>query len=512
MQDACVAWLMNPATHGGAAVERIDTHSAIVFLAGERALKMKRDVRYDYLDFSTLERRRRACEAEVRINHPAAPSIYRGVVAITRQPDGSLALDGPGEAVEWLVDMRRFDQNGLLDRLAAREALDLGLMRPLARAIAAFHAQAARRPDHGGSAGMRWVIDGNARAFADQGRGILDQHSCARLVDQSRAMLERHRALLDARQQAGFVRQCHGDLHLRNLVLLEGEPTLFDAIEFDDRIACVDVTYDLAFLLMDLWHRRLRRHANMVFNAWTFDTGDLGGLALLPLFLSCRAAVRAKTSATAARMQADPSKQHDLESLAAQYLKMAGHLLEVPAPRLLAVGGLSGSGKSTLAQALAPDLGGAPGALLVRSDEIRKRLLGVDSTTRLGPEGYRDEVTVEVYEAMAKTTETALAAGRTVIADAMHRTPATRQAIEAVARRAGVPFTGLWLDAPASVLLTRVATRPAGVSDADVGVLERQLTGSVGSMDWIQLNASEPEADVARAARTHCGLAGRDGP
>jgi predicted kinase len=377
-------------------------------------------------------------------------------------------------------------------------------MLPLARAIVAFHARAERRPDHGGAAAMAWVIDGNARGFEEQGRGILDRPSCARLTDRTREELERQRNRLDARQRDGLVRQCHGDLHLRNLVLIDERPTLFDAIEFNDRIACIDVAYDLAFLLMDLWRRDLHRHANTVFNAWISETGDLNALPLFPLFLSCRAAVRAKTSATSAAMQTDPAKRRDLESLARQYLEMATGLLDVPKPRLIAVGGLSGSGKSTVARAIAPDLGVAPGALILRSDEIRKRLLGVEPTTGLGPEGYTRAVTTRVYETMARVAAGALAAGRTVIADAVHGTPGQRTGIEGVAREAGVSFTGLWLEASESVLLTRVDARPPDVSDADGEVVRRQSMSEIGDVGWLRLATSLPEAEVAREAAKLC--------
>ena len=161
-QQAVIEHLMTPATFGGAAVERIDTHSAVVFLAGARALKLKRAVRFDYLDFSTEPLRRAACEAEVRINRRTAPALYRGVVAVTREADGSLVLNGRGTPVDWLVDMVRFGQESLFDRLAARGALDLSLMRPLAAAIAHFHLAAERRNDHGVRSGMAWVVDGNA--------------------------------------------------------------------------------------------------------------------------------------------------------------------------------------------------------------------------------------------------------------------------------------------------------------------------------------------------------------
>ena len=240
-QTEVLTFLGSPAAHDGAPVERIDTHASIVFLAGSRAWKLKRAVRYDYLDFSTAERRRVLCEAEVRLNRRTAPAIYRGVTVVTRQPDGSLTIGGGGAPVDWLVEMARFDQDGLFDRLAARGALNLALMRPLAVAIADLHRGAAVGRDHGGHAGMAWVIDGNAEGFAEIGARLVDPLVANRVTAAARAELARQAERLDARRAAGLVRECHGDLHLRNIVLIEGRPTLFDAIEFNDEIACIDV-------------------------------------------------------------------------------------------------------------------------------------------------------------------------------------------------------------------------------------------------------------------------------
>ncbi|HEX6213119.1 MAG TPA: hypothetical protein VF136_20225, partial [Methylomirabilota bacterium] len=302
-QRDVIELLASPATHGGAAVARIETHASIVFLAGTRAWKLKRAVRYDYLDFSTADRRRMLCEAEVRINRRTAPRMYLGVVPVVRGPDGGLALGGPGTPVDWVIEMVRFDQDDLLDRLAARGELALELMPPLAAAIARFHRDAEPRPDHGGTAGMAWVIDGNDADLRQQGAGIVDSGAVDEMTSGSRAAVERFGPLLDRRREGGLVRQCHGDLHLRNIVLFEGVPTLFDGVEFNDEIACTDVLYDLAFLMMDLWRRRLPRHASAVWNGYLKETADFDGLPLVPLFLSCRAAVRAKTSIAAARLQ-----------------------------------------------------------------------------------------------------------------------------------------------------------------------------------------------------------------
>jgi hypothetical protein len=499
-QTEVVAFLSSPSTHDGEPVERIDTHASIVFLAGKCAWKLKRAVRYDYLDFSTVERRRAMCDAEVRINRRTAPDLYRGVVPVARQRDGSLALGGSGTPVDWLVEMVRFDQDGLFDRLAARGDLNLDLMRPLAAAIARFHHTAERRLDHGGAPGMAWVVEGNATGFAEQGAGILEEAACADLTRRSREEIERHRDLLDSRRDRGCVRQCHGDLHLRNIVMIDGRPTLFDAIEFNDEIACIDVLYDLAFLLMDLWRRQMPRHANIIWNGYVTDTDDVGGIPLLPIFLSCRAAVRAKTSATAANLQGDPQRKRELQDMAREYLAMAQRLLQPPPACLIAIGGLSGSGKSTLARALAPLIGAVPGAVVIRSDETRKQLCGVDPLQRLGPEGYTAEMSRQVYETIAHRAAQAVAGGQSAIVDAVYGRPADRETIGRVAAAAQVPFVGLWLDAPEAVLLARSEQRRLDASDADAAVIRQQLAQDVGVVAWRRIDASRTLDDVLRTA------------
>ena len=501
-QAAVIELLASPSTHGGAPVERIDTHAAIVFLAGDRAWKLKRAVRYDYLDFSTVERRRMACEAEVRINRRAAPTLYRGVVAATREAAGSLAIGGSGTPLDWLVEMNRFEQEYLFDRLAARGALDLELMRPLAVAIAQFHGAAERRADHGGKAGMGWVIDGNAAGLAEFGADVLDLAACWRVSQDALSEIDRHEPLLELRRAGGLVRQCHGDLHLRNIVLLDGRPTLFDAVEFNDDIACTDVLYDLAFVLMDLWRRRLPQHANTVWNGYLSETGDHTGVCLLPLFLSCRAAVRAKTSVTAARFQPDPQRKRELESVAREYLTMAEELLHPPPPCIVATGGFSRSGKSTLAFALAPSVGAVPGAVVIRSDEIRKRLCGVSPLERLGPEGYTPELSGRVYGVAAEQAGAIVRAGHTAIIDAVYARPADRQAIEHMAAMASVPFVGLWLDAPEPVLIERSRQRRDDPSDADADVIRLQLTQDIGTVHWHRIQASSAADVVLQRART----------
>jgi aminoglycoside phosphotransferase family enzyme len=266
-QTAVIRLLSDPSTYGGEAVQRIDTHASVVFLAGSRALKLKRAVKYDYLDFSTIDARRRFCDAELRINRRFAPTLYRRVLPIVRTSGGALALGGEGTPVDWVVEMTRFDQAALFDALATAGRLDLALMAPLAEEIAAFHDGCEPRPALGGEAGIRRVIEGNAEGLRAFGADTVASTAGEALTGSARLWLRRCGPLLESRRLSGSVRQCHGDLHLGNIVLLDGRPTLFDAIEFNDDLTCVDVMYDLAFLLMDLWQRGLKSHENAVLKA-----------------------------------------------------------------------------------------------------------------------------------------------------------------------------------------------------------------------------------------------------
>jgi predicted kinase len=285
---------------------------------------------------------------------------------------------------------------------------------------------------------------------------------------------------------------------------LNGQPTLFDAIEFNDAISCIDVLYDLAFLVMDLWHRGLQGHANRVLNAYVHETG-YEGLPLLPLYLSSRAAVRAKTESMEAELQHEAGRRKELEEAARQYLALALELLRVRAPCLVAVGGLSGSGKSTLARRLAPSLGMAPGAIVLRSDEIRKRLCGVAPLERLGPQGYTANVSTRVYATLIEAATSIARGGHTAIADAVFARAADREGIEHAAASAGVPFVGIWLDAPEPTRLARAEARRFDASDAASQVIREQRTSEPGVIRWHRLDSSLPMEGVERQARSLVG-------
>jgi len=500
-QAAVVDFLLRPATHGAAKVERIDTHGAVVFLAGERAYKLKRAVKFSYMDFSTPALRRRACEAEVALNRRTAPSLYLGVRAIHRDAAGRLSF-GEGQPVDWLVVMRRFPQEDLFDRMAERGALSMALVLDLAGEIARFHAAAEPAPGFGGRAGVGEVVRINAENLVCD---LFERPRVRRLVQASEAALERCGPLLDERK-ATRVRRCHGDLHLANVCLVDGRPTLFDCIEFAESIACIDVLYDVAFLLMDLWHRRMPAHANAVLNRY-FDSGgeETRALGLLPLFLSLRAAVRAHVgAATLARqpMGVDPALLARRRDEARAYLALAERLLKPPPATLIAVGGLSGTGKSTLAYGLAPGEGAAPGARVLRSDAIRKRLFGVAWQDRLPEEAYGEEMTARVYGTIRDEALAGLGGGHAVIADAVFARAAERRAIADAAAAAGTAFRGFWLEAPAAVLEQRVRASRADASDATIEVLRRQLAYDVGPVEWTRLDASVgAAAALAQAQR-----------
>lgn len=504
-QTDAIAFLSDPAHYLSAtSVERIDTHTASVFLAGDRAYKLKRAVRYDYLDYSTIERRRAACEAEVRLNRRTAPRLYRGAVPLTRASDGQLTIGGSGPPVDWLVIMERFPQEQMLDRRAESKQLSVEVVVRLADRVAAFHAAAEARRGFGGSDAIERVINGNSRALVDAGP-VLNQRTVAQLDRVSRELLDGGRDLLDGRRARGMVRQCHGDLHLRNIVLIDGEPTLFDAIEFNDDFACIDVMYDLAFLLMDLLARELATQASAVFNRYLLRTGDFEGLAVLPLFLACRAAVRAKTSLAAAALSPDQSRVSELHERARQYLDLANRFITRAPARVIAIGGYSGTGKSTLARRLAAHVGTPPGAVVLRTDEIRKQIFAAGAESPLPGWAYTPAARHVAYVGIRRQARRALEAGYSVIADGVFAEMSERRAIHNLARGQEVPFAGLWLQADAAVLEQRIVERRGDVSDATLDVLHRQLRSPLRHLRWHVIDAGGSADDTERLARQALG-------
>lgn len=505
-QSDVIAFLSDPATHGGRQPERIDTHISTVFLAGDTVYKLKKAVTLSFVDFAPLENRKAACDTELRVNQIGAPGIYQAVDAITREPDGTLAFNGTGEAVDYVVRMTRFDQSTLFDRMAADGKLNRKLMQRAAHLAADLHDQSEPRQDFGGAEALRSTVTGNRDAFRPNVPDVIDADALEALTDASLKAVERHAALLDQRRAKGCVRRCHGDLHLRNMALHDGAPILFDAIEFNDAFAVIDTLYDLSFLLMDLDDRGHRRLANIVLNAYGEKRPEVEGLALLPLMMSLRAAIRSHVAAAAAGQQQGEADAETMREEARRLFQRAQDYLDPPPPRLLAVGGLSGSGKSRMGRELAPFLGAAPGAAVFRTDVLRKQLAGVDPYDRLPPDAYGKEMSARTYEALYDHARRALAAGHSVVADAVFAKPEERAAIEQVAQEAGVPFTGLWLEAPPDVARARVTDRKGNVSDATASVLERQLEYDLGTITWTRIDTARPKDEALAAGRAVLGV------
>lgn len=461
----------------------VETHISAVYVGPDEALKLKKAVRLGFLDFSAVEDRRRFALRELEVNRPHAPDLYRDVVPVTRGPDGALRLGGEGVAVDWVLRMAPVPPGDFLDAVAARGDLTDALLDSAADAVAAMHDAAPSIPGVDAPAAMSRVLEGNLAAARDAG---LDPARSEAWAAAARAALARCAPLLAERAAQDAVRRCHGDLHLGNLCLRQGRPTPFDALEFDEAMATVDTGYDLAFLLMDLDIRLGRAAASRVFNRYVARTGDAGLLGALPLWLSLRAVIRAHVEARRGR-EAEP------------YLAAALAYLRPPPPCLVAVGGLPGSGKTTVARALAPGLGAAPGALILRSDELRKRRFGHAPEERLPKAAYAEPVSEAVHATLFALAEQALRAGHAVIADAMFLDPAKRDAVMTAAQRAGVPFAGFWLEAPLALLRSRIAGRQGDASDADIAVLENAAHADPGAIAWTRLDAADP-LPAARAA------------
>ncbi|HTJ90998.1 MAG TPA: AAA family ATPase, partial [Acidocella sp.] len=385
--------------------------------------------------------------------------------------------------IDWVLRMAVIPPEDFLDTVAPR-AFTPRLCRDLADMVVRLHtaAPAGALPSHQDQFGALVAEAADAARAAGLDAPTVNAWERSILEQLGRAA-----ALLARRQHENRIRRTHGDLHLRNICLWRGLPVAIDALEFSEEMATIDIGYDFAFLLMDLEFRVGRAAANAVFNRYMALSGDLDQLGLYPIFLSLRGMIRGHIEAAQ-----NPAS-------ASRYLRAALAYLAPPTAPVVAIGGLQGTGKSTLAGLLAPDLGPAPGALVLRSDEIRKRLFGVAPEERLPPAAYDDAANQRVSAALLDAVTRAALSGHGVIIDATFHAPALRRAVAQRARAAGRKFTGLWLDAPLSVLEERVAARRNDASDADLAVLRAAARVAPGSISWRRLDATDIALTAARA-------------
>ncbi len=459
----------------------ITTHCAHIILTKTKAFKIKRSVKYTYLDMLALDSREQLCKRELEINQPSLPGVYLEVLPIKKGDDGVLTLNGNGDVVEWVLIMEKFPQCRVLDSMAKSGNFSVELASQVGASISRYHRGLPSEYVVDGFERMNEIVDELIEELAHPNCGF-DFDLLQRFGQVGKDSAQVQKELLNTRARDGYIKRCHGDLHLRNLVLMEDGPHPFDALEFDERLATIDVLYDLAFVLMDMQHRGLEDQRSKLLNQYLAhcEPKDLKGLALLPFFLFCRAGILAMTTSQKNRNNSSPSNE------AIEYLKLALSYLEPKESKLIAIGGYSGSGKSTIAAKLAVRLN----AVLLSSDIERKAQLNIAETQRLPASSYTSKAAHVNYERLAEKARCALSANQLVIVDATFLSSEQRKHIESLALECHVPFVGIWLDVSKKILETRIRDRRNDASDATVDVLQKQLEKPLENIQWNKVNAS----------------------
>ncbi len=496
-------------SHPVAGLQLLETHISWVILTGPFAYKIKKPVDLGFLDFSTLQRRRHCAEEEVRLNRRLAPGIYLEVVPITGSPDEP-RMDGSGTAFEYAVKMVQFPQEAQLDRVLESAGLHAGLIDSFAGLIADFHASvpvASPEDPYGTPEAVYGPVEETFRHIREfpLAPEVLER---LRAVEEfSRRTWQTLRSAFDARRLQGFVRECHGDLHLRNLAWIDGRPVAFDCIEFNPELRWIDVLSDVAFLVMDLRDRQQAGLARRFLDVYLSRTGDYERLGVLPFYLTYRALVRAKVTAIRLGQSGlEPAERKTVEAELGEYLELAHGFASSGPPRLILTCGMSGSGKTTVTGALLEQCD----AIRIRSDVERKRLHGLAATesgrSPVG-EGIYDEASFELtYARLRELAEAILDAGMSVIVDAASLEPAHREPFRRLAARRGVDYVVLEVSAPRAVLEQRLRDRRGDASDADMSVLAAQLEAwegfGVQERAWVlTVDTSQPLDAAALAER-----------
>ncbi len=483
--------MLNPAVydHPVKSIKLIETHISWVVLTGDFAYKIKKPVNFGFLDFSTLEKRRRCCEQELCLNSRLADNIYLDVVSITGSPDKPV-ISREGDAFEYAVKMVEFPQSSQLDHMLAAGELSLAHMDAIAHRIAEFHQTipiANNEMDYGNKGAVYQPVVENFAQINQHLKNNSFTDVLNKLDKWSKSEFEKLEPVFEQRKHNGFVRECHGDLHLRNLVWLDNKPFAFDCIEFNATLRWIDVISDIAFLVMDLQDRQQPQLANRFLNTYLEASGDYAGLSVLPFYLCYRAMVRAKVDAF--RLE----QEFEQKNIAAEeidksfsefksYLDLATIYTLQTKPKLIIMRGVSASGKSTLSQQLLD----ATGAIRVRSDVERKRLFNVlrpdKATVRMDVEIdsgiYSAQASEQTYTKLLELAELVIRSGFSVIIDAAFLKRAQREPFYALASRLAVSYIIVEVTAPVDVLRQRIIERKQDVSDADLSVLEHQLANS----------------------------------
>jgi aminoglycoside phosphotransferase family enzyme/predicted kinase len=480
--------------HAVGAVQHVETHISHVLLSGKYAYKIKKPLDLGFLDFSTLDKRRHVCEEEVRLNRRLAPTFYLGVVPITGSP-AAPHINGSGAAIEYAVKMRQFPPEATLDRLEAQGRLTASQVEAIATAVARFHLEACARAGATSSWGdpqQVWQpVTQNFLQITPRLTDSADRQTLDALQRWSEAEHARLAPLMAARKRDGYIRECHGDLHLGNLAWVDDQLLVFDCLEFNPELRWIDIVSEIAFCYMDLMQRGHTDWAWLFLNTWLEKTGDHGGLALLRYYAVYRALVRTKVAVLRAGQTQGPD--HDKVLAEARTLMQLATVLTDPQPlRLDITHGLSGSGKTTATQTLMQ----TPGAIRLRSDIERKRLAGLDALARsgsgVGEQLYAADATRRTYGHLAALAGVVLDAGWPVIVDATFTARWQRDLLREQARSRSVDFHILDFQVPLPTLRARILKRASegnDASEANLAVLQHQL-------DTEDVLAADEHADI----------------
>jgi len=478
-------------------IERIETHGATVLLGKYHAIKMKKAVHFDHMDYGTVEQRRIFCEKELTLNKKSAPTLYLEILPIYASIDTVYSFKTGDHPIEHLLKMRRFPKGNRLDEYINREDFSFDLQEKLADAVISLHTTAKIVASEENVPNFNGVIHKNFQQLDGFCPDILELKDVQNYRQNLKNFVKKQDTLLTSRITDQWVRWGHGDLHLQNICLLDGEPLLFDAIEYQDDFVISDILYDLSFLLMDLWERDLRAAANSIFNRYLTGmkcmTKPQGfqGLQLLPFYLSMRAGIRTHVAGNRFLQSDDAKSRKEYAIQTRQLFDSSRSHLSPPPPRMIAIGGFSGSGKSTLARNLAPFIGAAPGAIRIRSDEIRRQLIGWDEYSKMPQSAYTSEQSAAVYKQMELCAKAILQTGHSVILDAVLDREIDQKSFEQVATDLHLPFTGIWLNVDQQVMKKRIEGRSRDASDATVQVLEQQISrNNKKNSTWHQLDGS----------------------
>ena len=480
MSQALIAALQNPALypHPVDGFKVVETHISWVILTGIYAYKLKKPVDFGFLDFTDLAARKHYCEEELRLNQRMAPDLYLQVLPVTGSVE-TPKIGGDGEPIEYLLQMREFPQSQLMAQVQARGELTDSHIDALAEQIASFHLSVPQvAADH--ELNSAEAIVAPMKQNFEQIRPLLteqaDLQQLDALMDWTETSIARLQPLLVQRAQQGFIRECHGDLHLGNATIIDDKVVLFDCIEFNEPFRLIDIASDAAFLAMDLEDRGLKCQARRFFNGWLEHTGDYAALHLLHLYKAYRALVRAKVSLFRLHQEEDPVQRRVVLRQYRGYANLAESYSAIPSRFLAITHGVSAVGKSQVALRLVEALG----AIRLRSDVERKRLHGAQPTTQAGELNagiYSAEAGEATYQHLHSLAETALTAGFSVVIDATYLKQHYRQAAWQVAESTGVPFMILSCEAPNAVIeqwLTQRQAEGGDPSDATMEVITAQ--------------------------------------